>query len=219
MKALFVLLLCLPLSLLCQNADSAGTTPVYGQGNLPLDFFAGPKVFTRPFYDQLNTTKHFDLFHPVNLVGIGYNGAFTMSRGYGYYGHVALLFVLPQQLHIKGRTADLSGFVVSCSLAGVDLLPQDDKTDLIFSMGFNTGRLRTYHNDSLRQKNPFFSPMVAFLPKIVFKRFEAGLNLQYEYDISSPNWRRTYFSKKEQVSIDRFKQTGYTVMFFIGLLL
>ena len=176
----------------------------------------GTKQFSSSFYKQLNTLDIFKILQPVIFAGLGYNGQFDVSRGTFYFGHIALLYVIPQDITLNNQKGKLTGFMFSCSLYGVDILKEKKNTNLIISVGFNTGRLRIYQNELLRQKNPFFSPMVSFLPKFTIKKITFGLNIQFDYDISSPNWRKTQFANSNKTLLDKFQQTGVTTLIFIG---
>ena len=83
--------------------------------------------------------------------------------------------------------------------------------------GFNTGRLRLHGNEWARQKNPFFSPMLSMRMGItLFKKMVLTVRGDYEYDISSPNWRRTYFADKNKIDLEKYIQTGLTLFFCVG---
>jgi hypothetical protein len=217
--ALLTIILALSLTLKSQTDDNDTTTVAKDSTKFvfPFDVMLGTKEFTYSFYDKLNTVNNFKILRPVNLIGVGYNGEFNVTRKYHYYGHYALLFVVPQDIIINNQKGKLTGFVFSCTLYGIDLLRKNKNIDLIISAGFNTGRLHIYQNDLLKQKNPFFSPMISFLPKFTFKKISFGLNIQYDYDISSTNWRRTNFSSSSKIQLNKFQQTGITTLLFVGI--
>lgn len=198
------------------QTDSTATVGDSSKFVIPFHLMFGTKQFNSSFYDQLNTLDKFKIFQPVTLIGLGFNGQFIVNREYHHNGHLNLLLVVPQDITINNQQGKLTGFIFSCSLFGVDLLKKKRNSKLIISVGFNTGRLRIYQNQLLAQKNPFFAPMISFLPKFTIKRITLGLNIQYDYDISSLNWRKTLFTSDHKTLLDKFQQTGLTTLFFIG---
>ena len=181
----------------------------------------GSKNYTENFYNQFNTLQQTTLFKPVQLIGIGVctppdhfkTKAGKLGR---YVQHLSLCQVIPQEIKamdtVNGR---LTGFVLSASI-GFDLLGNSKHFNLMVSCGFNTGRLRIYQNELLRQKNPFFSPKVSVEPGVRFGKLFVSLKGEYEYDISSGNWRRTLFANKDKANLNSFRQSGLTTLISVG---
>ena len=183
----------------------------------PYQLMIGSKLFNTSFYNQLNTINKFKIIQqPATFIGLGHNGQWRINRQFIYYGHIALLYIVPQEIEINNQKGKLTGFMFSCSVYGFDLLNKKKNSDLIISFGFNSGRLKISKNELLRQKNPFFAPMISFCPKFTIKRIIIGLNAQFDYDISKPNWRKTFFANSNKIPLDKFYQTGITTLFFVG---
>jgi len=216
MKVGLILIILLLTMTVKSQIDSTVTNKDTSKFFPPIQLMVGTKQFSSSFYNQLKTVDKFKINQPLNFVGLGLSGQFLVSCTYYYYGHIALLYIIPEDININNQKGKLTGFMFSCSMYGIDFLPKNKNTDMIVSVGFNTGRIRIYQNELLRQKNPFFAPMISFLPKFTIKKITFGLNIQLDYDISSSNWRKTYFANTNKMLLDKFKQTGLTTLFFIG---
>ena len=180
----------------------------------------GTRLFTSNFNNQLNTVKYMDLGAPVQLVGIEESGGnmFAINREWSMSGHFSYCQVIPQKITINDTVnCNINGFIFSFCLFGGDLFYKSKTFGLLLSGGFNTGRLRLSGNEWARQKNPFFSPKVSIQPKVRIKKIVLSLRGDYEYDISKPSWRRTYFANKNKIDLDKFKETGATIFFCFGV--
>lgn len=216
MKKILILIIILFSTTVKSQTDSTGTLDDSSNDVSPFELMIGTKQFNSTFYDQIKTIDNFKIYQPVNFVGLGLSGNIAISRAFSYWGHIAFLYAIPQDIKINSQNGKLTGFMFSCSVFGIDILRKKKNADLIISVGFNTGRLRIYQNELLRQKNPFFAPMISFHPKFTIKKVSLGLNIQLDYDLSRPNWRKTYFANTNKTLLDNFKQTGLTTLFFIG---
>ncbi len=184
------------------------------------DFIYGTRLYTDNFYNQLCTLENFRFNAPVQMAGFGYSGAIPVDGRYGssyWYGHWSYQLVIPQKIIINDTiSCNIKGYVLSLDIAGFDLFKRAKTFHVIGSFGFNTGRLRLQGNEWARQKNPFFSPRVSLQPKLRIGNLFFSLRGDYEWDISSVNWRRTLFATKDKIALQRFKQSGATVLFCIG---
>jgi hypothetical protein len=211
----FYLLLLFPLALSAQ--ESANQHPEYAYVSL----LYGGKNYTENFYNQFNTLQHTTLFNPVQVIGIGVctpPDHFKTKKGKlaRYVQHLSYSQVIPQEIRaLDTVSARLTGFVFSASI-GLDLLGNSKHFNLMVSGGFNTGRLRMYQNELLRQKNPFFSPKISVEPGVRFGKVILSLKVEYEYDISSGNWRRTFFANKDKANLNSFQQSGLTTLISVG---
>ena len=211
----FYLFLLLPWTLNAQ--ESASQHPDYAYVSL----LYGIKNYSENFYSQFNTLQQTTLFKPVQLIGVGVctpSDHFRTKKGKlaRYVQHLSYSQVLPQQIRtsdsLKGK---LTGFVFSGSI-GFDLLGNSKHFNLMVSGGFNTGRLRMYQNELLQQKNPFFSPKISVEPAIRFGKLIISVKGEYEYDISSGNWRRMIFASKNKMNLNAFQQSGLTTLISVG---
>jgi hypothetical protein len=182
----------------------------------------GTRLFNKSFYNQLNTLKSFSINSPLQLIGVGWGGGIPVDGRFGsstIYGHWSYTQVIPQQIKINDSIqGTINGYVLSIDIAGTRVLKKLKYFGLKISTGFNTGRLRLSDNEWVRQKNPFFSPKISIRPTTRIKKIVLSLRCDYEYDISSPRWRRTYFANKNKIDIDKFKETGMTLFFCLTYL-
>lgn len=185
------------------------------------DILYGTKLFKNNFYNQVNTLNKYSYSSPVQLIGIGYSGCFEVTRGsYNYVGHISYEQVIPQQLIINNTIkCNLNGFILSVSVLGWDFFPKSKNFHVLFTGGFNTGRLRLGGNELVRQKNPFFSPMISLQPKIAIGKIILSIRGDYEWDVSRKNWRRTLFANKNKINLDTYKQTGASIFFCFGFVI
>jgi hypothetical protein len=192
----------------------AQESPVNGSSNPPsyFDFYYGYRPYVQHFYNQLNTTTFVDAGNPLQLIGI--RGSEYLNET-GIFQNFTYTQILPQPIHIQDT---LKGKITGC-LWGVGLgaILKSKIIDLHCYAGFNSGRIRMYKNELIRQKNPFFSPKVGIQPWIKLKKLTLTLIMEYEYDVSNTGWKRTYFSNKNKIAIAPLRQTGVTVELGISL--
>jgi hypothetical protein len=219
MKSLkFWLLFLCPLILSAQ--DNQSPRPEYAYVSL----LYGTRNYSDNFYSQFNTIQHQTFFNPVQLVGLGVCTPpehFKTKTGklIRYVQHLSFTQVIPQEIKILDTiSGKLTGFVFGMSL-GIDLLGNTKHFNFMVSGGFNTGRLRIYQNELLRQKNPFFSPKIAIEPGVRFEKLIISVRGEYEYDVSGGNWRRTIFANKDKVNLNSFHQSGLTAFLSVGILI
>ena len=185
-----------------------------------LDLIYGNRSFKNNFYNRTNTLDNYKFGAPVQIAGIGYSGRIEVDGRYGegyIYGHWYYTQVVPQKVTINDSVkCNLNGYMVSFSILGLGMFKSSSVFHLMLSSGFNTGRLRLHGNEWARQKNPFFSPSLTLQPRFLIGRMVLSLIAEYEFDISSPNWRRTYFATKNKIDLQKFRDTGATVYLCLG---
>lgn len=185
--------------------------------SLPFELFAGKKLVHQTFYAQTNTFNAFDAARPLNLLGLGVNGHFVMTRGHDWFGHANLLMLLPQTISINNtEQAYLYGYSVALSLYGFNLLNEKKRNELVISAGLNAGNTCLGGHQQLRQKNAFIGPMASSYIKIYIRNFSIAFNLQYDYDITNPNWKKSWFVKTEQMQINKWRQSGLSAFLCFG---
>jgi hypothetical protein len=181
-----------------------------------LDVYYGYRPQIQNFYNQLSTLNNINFSKPLKMIGIGETGEFVISRNGKMTGHVIYDQIIPQVIYVQDTLkAKITGFVFSFAY-GAAITTRSEKFALYYYSGFNTGRLRVYGNDLLKQKNPFFSPKVGIQPKIKMGKMALILILEYEYDLSRTTWRRTVSSKGNKTSLASFRQTGVTAQLGVG---
>jgi hypothetical protein len=181
-----------------------------------LDLYFGFRNLDQSFYNQLNTTDKINPSMPLRTIGIGESGVSAVTRNFYFYGHLIYNHVIPQTIiiqdSIKGK---ITGFIFSGAFGGV-LKTKSERLALIYYTGFNTGRLRMFQNELIRQKNPFFSPKIGLQPKINFGPLSLTFFAEYEYDISKSSWRKTSLADNNKIKINTLRQTGITGQIGIG---
>jgi hypothetical protein len=182
-----------------------------------VDIYYGSKLYTQSFYNQLNSTKDAKFNAPVQTVGIGMSsGAISVRAGHSFFTHAIYNQVIPQSIYLQNNLkGTLTGFVFSAAY-GKAIITIAEKFATYLYIGFNTGRLRIYDNELIRQKNPFFSPKIGLQPKIRFGKMALSFIAEYEYDVSKQGWRRTLFSTTNKTTINNFRQSGFTGQVGIG---
>jgi hypothetical protein len=140
----------------------------------------------------------------------------AVSREYTFYSHLIYSQIVPQTIQVKDTIkCKITGFVLGVA-CGKALITKSGLFSTFLYIGFNTGRLRMYGNELVNQKNPFFSPKVGLQPKIKLGRLAISFIIEYEYDISNSNWKRTYFSNNTKTNLNSLRQTGITGQLGIG---
>lgn len=201
------------------QADDFSKAPKDKTGNenyTNLDLYYGYKTYFHDFQHRFNTVYNINTSNPVQLVGLGYSGYFTVDGNKNFYGHFGYSQVVPQTLRVNDTIgAKVTGFVFSVAY-GTAYVTANKKFTLILYLGFNTGRLRFYGDEQVRQKNPFFSPKIGIQPKLQLGRFNITLIAEAEEDISKRNWRRMLGTNSDKANINGFKQSGVTTMIGVG---
>jgi hypothetical protein len=178
------------------------------------DVYYGHRSYFQNFYNQLNTTKNIQFNKPIQTIGFGTSGRIIDDKNGNFYGHLIFNQVIPQSIIINNNiNCKITGFVFSAAFGGG---PTYKKFSTYFYFGFNTGRLRMYGNELVRQKNAFFSPKIGLQPKIKFGKLALSLIFEYEYDVTNPNWKRTDFSNNNKINLTSFRQTGITAQLGVG---
>jgi hypothetical protein len=181
-----------------------------------LDLYYGYRSFTGSFYEQFNKVNKLNFSAPLQVVGVGVSGRFIVSRGGGFSGHFTYTKVIPQNIHLQDTlNCKVSGFTFSYGY-GTSVLRIGELFDLNAYLGFNTGRIKCYGNELVRQKNPFFSPKIGLQPKLSIHNLAISFRCEYEYDVSGTNWRRTLVATDKKVNLEKFRQTGITALLGIG---
>jgi hypothetical protein len=192
------------------QSDSASATR-------SLDLIYGYRIFNNSFYNQLNSTNHFDYKLPVQLVGVAISDNYTVNKYVDYYGHISYGQVIPQTIQLQNINCQINGFVF-----GVDYgisVGTSNNFKVLIGAGFNTGRLKLYESNQVDLKNPFFSPKICLQPKIAIKKLVLSLRAEYDFDVSNTLWQRKSSSSVNKVNVANFKQNCLTALFCIGMLI
>ena len=179
------------------------------------DIYYGYRIYSQDFYKQLNTLSSIELNMPLKTIGVGTSGYFPVQRKGGFYGHFIYNQIIPQAIKIQDTlTGKISGYVFSFA-CGRTLIKTLKNFSLNYYLGFNTGRIRLYENELIRQKNYYFSPKIGIQPKIKVGRIALTVIVEYEYDITRPAWKKMAFRSADIVHANALRQSGLTAQ--IGL--
>lgn len=198
------------------------TSIVFGQKKSSQDVIAsleigyGYKTYNQTFQNNFNTLGDFKFNKPLQTIGLMLSGRFTYGASGHFTGHFSYNQNIPQPIVINDTNkCQVTGFNFGFGI-GRDIFAKMENFDLILCGGINTGRLRLFNNEITRQKNPYFSPKISLQPRVKIKNISISLTVEYDYDVSKPTWRKTFFSNTDKTSIDRLNQTGLTTIVGIG---
>jgi hypothetical protein len=191
--------------------------------NSSLDFIMMTKALNNnDLSNDLKDISSMRLSQPLNCVGLTITSGFIANRmssyegGYNFDGYIEYLQVIPQRIMVQDSIeANINGFNFGITLGGIDLL-KNKKFDLITCFGFNTGRVWLKGTDLIKQKNPYFSPMIAIVPRVCLGKISIQLRCAYDYDISNKNWKRKGFSDSELMELSKFSYQGLNMSMGIG---
>lgn len=188
--------------------------------NTSLDLISMTKALNRNYLsNDLKEISSLKLSRPLNYIGITTTSGFISNRRYRYDGYFEYLQVIPQKITILDSIeAKINGFNFGFTLGGIDLL-KNKKIDLIACAGFNTGRIWLNGEDVIKQKNPYFAPMIAIVPRVCLGRVSIQLRCAYDYDISNKNWKRKGFSDEDLLKLNKFYYQGLNLSMGIGYVL
>lgn len=193
-------------------------SPKKHEHDLFIDAYYGYRSYSQNFYNQLNTPGSIKLNGPLRVIGAGAGLHFSTlgSGGHGFSGveHVIYSQIIPQEIYIQDTLkGKITGGVFSLDF-GKQLKSKIAILD--YYIGFNTGRLRIYDNELIRQKNLFFSPKIGIRPRIKYGKIALVAIVEYEYDISKTKWSKTFFATSNKAAISGLRQSGLTTEVGIG---
>jgi hypothetical protein len=188
-----------------------------------VDLNLGYKSFSQNFKNQFNTIDNFDFSRPMQIIGLSFGGHFDGDRvkdggkvskeGSMYFSYS---YIIPKTVIINDTIqSKVTGFSIG-EAYGWDIFKKNENVDVLFCLGFNLGRTRFYKNELVRQQNFFFAPKICLQPKIAIKKFTLSFTIEFDYDVTNPNWKKTYFAKGDQIKINSFRQTSLTTLFGLG---
>lgn len=181
------------------------------------DIGYGQKVLQKDFYGQLSHYGNVQIFQPLSYIGFGGYSGFSRNKKSFYSGHLFYQQVIPQSITIADTiNGKITGFDFAATLVGRDLLAKSERFDFLVGFGFNTGRLRMYKNELIRQKNPYFAPKISITPRARLGNIVLSLNIDYAFDIGRPGWRGTLFANDNKINVANLRQSGFHGFLSIG---
>lgn len=183
-----------------------------------IDIIYGTHFYLKDFNKQLNTIKKLDISKPVQTIGISLTAAYVREEKHNYGIHLSYSQIIPQKIQLNDSIAGkINGFNFSFNYYGIDITPKSTISSLMFGLGFNAGRLRIITDSYKGLKNPFFAPALFFNPRFFIGNFVIGLRADFQFDITSKNWRSVLISKKQtNISAPKFNQTALLTYFTLG---
>lgn len=185
--------------------------------------FSSRILFSSNISDDLNSINSSKFGQPINYLGISSTSTLLVNRrsvsdgGYPLDGYIEYLQVLPQEIALNDSLkAKINGFNFGCVLLGKDMFRKNETFDLITAVGFNAGRFWLKGNSDLKQKNPYFSPMLVLIPRINLGKFVIKAYCSFDYDISNKNWKRKGFSKNKLTPLSKFSSGGINLSVGLG---
>lgn len=176
----------------------------------------GYRLPSQNFYNQLNSVSDFDVGKPLQVFGFTYSSHVLFGRRGTADGHGMYSTIIPKTIRINDSVSSkINGFVFSLAL-GKSLVTKSGALGIGAYLGVNTGRLRLSGTESLKQKNPFFSPKVGLEPRVLLGKMGISFILEYEYDLSKSGWRKTRFSNGDKLPLNSLRQSGITGLVCIG---
>lgn len=202
-------------------------TFIYGQGTsrrwigTSINGLYGSKLLAESQYsEEFNTIKNYNFKKPLTELGLLMVGSFHVIPYMNHNGNAFYSVIVPQKVNINDSiNGFITGFNSGTSIYGLDLLRNNNKFDLLIDMGVNVGRLRFYGNSLIKQKNPYFSPKITFIPRVIIGKVSLQFLFEYDYDVSKKNWRRTYFSKSPKIELPKTNNSGLSCFFSLGYLI
>lgn len=196
-KTILLLLILISVTLKAQRPSANKDTAF-------LNFYYGYRTHFQNFYNQLNTVESFQLSAPLQIAGLRVSGMFPFKIN---YFEIAYGLIIPLRERLQDTlTCNISGYTYG---AAIGRIMRSKHATFSYYAGLSFGRTIIYGNRSLLRKNPFVSPKVGISPGLKFGNFGIALTVEYEYDITNPNWKKTLFSKDVQ-PVDRLRQTAIT---------
>jgi hypothetical protein len=156
-----------------------------------------------------------DFFTPLQFIGFGFVGTFTLvnSRKFSTGGSLDFAWIIKQPARFHDTIAvKSSGFMFHFPLLGYDLFGKSPTIDLLLELGFNTGRVKV-KGDANLHTNPFLCPSLAISPKVKIADLALGVKGEYCFDVSNPAWR----TKVGAASYTPFGWTGFNLMLSLSL--
>ncbi len=185
------------------------------------DIFYGQKVFlSNHFYQQLNSIDNFNVNQPLKLAGVGCNlvtdfAGSEYSDGSELQFNVTYSQVIPQDIIIRDSIkSKITGGLFGMGIFTYEVFLNKKSADVLFTIGFNAGRLKIYDNTCLNAINPYFAPKLIIQPRLKLGKIVASLRFEYEYDVTNSDWK-TY---KGVIipELQSINQTGITCFFGLG---
>lgn len=207
-SALTLILIFISLSGLSQSKERLKTS---------LDLVMMTKTLNNAdFSKDLKTFSSFKLTQPLNYSGIAFTSGFMVNRKFKTDGYFEFLKIIPQQIRLfDSIPGKINGYQFGMTVFGFDLL-KNEKIDLISSFGFNTGRIWINGNEEIKQKNPYFAPMISIVPRVCIGKISLQLKCSYDFDVSNKNWKRKGLGDSEQLVLNKFAYQGLNLYFGLG---
>lgn len=174
------------------------------------------KYFLSDFGKQLKTINQYQMEQPCNYISLSVIEQFNITRGkYNFPGYWTFSYLLPSSIKINDSINErLKGFNLKIPFGGQNII-RKKHLGLFFTEGLTFGRLKLVNEDKEKLKNAILAPYIGLVIRGTIKRLTFFAISEFNYDLSSAKWKKTWVSKKQQESIPSFKQSGLN--FSIGI--
>lgn len=183
-----------------------------------LEIIYGNHFYKSPVNNQFNSLKSFNLYQPVQSVGLSFTNVYIINRERKQTMHISYSQIIPQTVFINDTLkSKINGYVFSINLVSFDITKNSKSMSTPFGLGFNTGRLKLQSDSYKPQKNPFFAPAFFLNPRFLIGKVVLGVRFDYQFDISRKGWRSVINTKKDlSFPVKDFNQTGLIVNLSLG---
>lgn len=161
----------------------------------------------------------------LGCIGASYSGSVIANRKFTMDIHLDYAFYHSTPVVIELNDSSrhyLRGFHLGMD-GCKDLFPRKENIDMLFGLGFNTGRLLFGNwdltvddktNRRNRYSNPFFAPKLSFEQRFfVFKHLSISIRTELQYDITNKSWKKKSNSLQP---ISEVGATGYNLRLTLG---
>lgn len=174
------------------------------------------KYFLSDFGKQLKTVNQYEMEQPCNYISLSVIEQFNVTRGnYSFPGCWTFSYLLPSSITVNDSLNEkLKGFNMKIPFWGQNVI-RKRHLGVFFAEGLTFGRLKLVNEKKLKLKNPIFAPHIDLVLRFTAKRLTFFAISEFNYDLSSAKWKKTWVSKKQQETIPGFNQSGLN--FSVGI--
>jgi hypothetical protein len=172
------------------------------------------KYFLSDFGKQLKTLNQYQMEQPCNYISLSIITDQYIGP-YRYPSYFIFSYLLPANITVNDSIKErLNGYNMRFSFLGQNII-RKKHLGLFFTEGLTFGRLKLVNEDKEKLKNAILAPYIGLVIRGTIKRLTFFAISEFNYDLSSAKWKKTWVSKKQQESIPSFKQSGLN--FSIGI--
>lgn len=173
-----------------------------------LAFLYGQKYFFDNIQNQLYNSN---IRNFTNSISIGFIGETQTSFMYDYYGYYFFSYNFPKSIIMNDTlNQKLYAYDIRFSLAGQYII-KNKHFHFFLTEGLSFGRMKLVNDNNEKMKNPFFAPYIGLVSGLTFSKFSVLIIAQFDIDLSSTKWKKTFFSDMQEIDIPNVKQSGLNI--------